>query len=216
MEDTQFNKEDFYLIGAGGFSRELESWFCNSEIEKKYLFKGFIDDNKQALNGFFNDFKIVDSFHDGTMWKGNNVLVGIASCEVKEKMHLNLIQNNTIILSFKHFTSIIAKNSTLGIGYTLCPYVTISCNVLIGNLVSINSGSQIGHDVKIGNYTSIMANVDIGGGAQIGNNVFIGSNVVILPKVKIPDNTRIGAGSVVLKSIKQVGSYFGNPATKIF
>jgi acetyltransferase-like isoleucine patch superfamily enzyme len=61
-----------------------------------------------------------------------------------------------------------------------------------------------------------MANVDIGGSAKIGNNVFIGSNAVILPGVKIPDNTIVGAGSVVIRSLKQVGTYFGNPAKKIF
>ena len=47
-------------------------------------------------------------------------------------------------------------------------------------------------------------------------NVFIGSNAVILPGVKIPDNTIVGAGSVVIRSIKQPGTYFGNPAKKIF
>ena len=61
-----------------------------------------------------------------------------------------------------------------------------------------------------------MANVDIGGGAFIGKNVTIGSGAVILPKVKIPDNVFIGAGSVVIRSIKKEGTYFGNPAKRIF
>jgi acetyltransferase-like isoleucine patch superfamily enzyme len=60
-----------------------------------------------------------------------------------------------------------------------------------------------------------MANVDVGGGCKIGNNVTIGSGATVLPKVKIPDNTTIGAGSVVLRSIKEAGTYFGNPAKKI-
>ncbi len=216
MEDIQFNKEDFYLIGAGGFSRELESWIENSDFSNKYNLIGFIDDNEKALEGYPNDYKIVDSFANGVLWKNKNLVVGIASCEVKQKLHFEIETNNSNILSFSHNSSLIAKNSQLGKGYVLCPYVIVSCNVIIGDLVSINSGSQIGHDVTIGNYTSIMANVDIGGGAVIGNNVFIGSNAVILPGVKIPDFTRIGAGSVVLKSLKSSGTYFGNPAKKIF
>ena len=216
MEDILFNKEDFYLIGAGGFSRELESWIENSDFSKKYKLVGYIDDNEKALDGYKNDYKIVDSFDNGGLWKNKNLVVGIASCEVKQKLHFQFEANNCNILSFSHNSSLIAKNSQLGKGYVLCPYVIVSCNVNIGDLVSINSGSQIGHDVTIGNYTSIMANVDIGGGAIIGNNVFIGSNAVILPGVKIPDYTRIGAGSVVLKSLKSSGTYFGNPAKKIF
>ena len=216
MEDIQYNKEGVYLIGAGGFARELESWIENSEFSKNYNLIGYIDDNEKALEGYKNDFKIVDSFKNGSLWKGKNIVLGIASCEVKQKIFDDLINNDCKILSYKHNTSIIAKNTTLGVGYVLCPHVIISCNVKIGNLVSINSGSQIGHDVTIGNYSSIMANVDIGGGANIGNHVFIGSNSVILPGVKIPDYTRIGAGSVVLRTLKSSGSYFGNPAKKIF
>ena len=216
MEGTQYNKENFYLLGAGGFAREIESWYHNTEFSKKYNLEGYFDDDVNALVEIENDFAILDVFTHGELWKEKNILVAIASCEVKAHLEKQLIINNCNILNFKHTTTLVGNNSKLGKGYVLCPYVIISCNVTIGDLVSINSGSQIGHDVKIGNYTSIMANVDIGGGAIIGNNVFIGSNAVILPGVKIPDNTRIGAGSVVLKSIKQVGTYFGNPAKKIF
>lgn len=216
MEDTQFNKKDFYLLGAGGLARELESWMQNTNFANNYSLKGFIDDDLEALKEYDNDFKIKYTFSDGKLWKEKNILLGIASSEIKEKAYHILKNNNSNLLSFSHNFTIIGNNTIIGVGYVLCPFVVISCNVIIGNCVTINSGSQIGHDVRIGDYTSIMANVDIGGGANIGNSVFIGSNAVILPSVKIPDNTRIGAGSVVIKSIKHSGSYFGNPAKKIF
>jgi sugar O-acyltransferase (sialic acid O-acetyltransferase NeuD family) len=216
MEDTQFTKTDFYLFGAGGFSREIASWYNGSEFSEKYLLCGFIDDNSNALLGIQNQFKILDSITDGSIWKGKSVVMGIASCEVKKRLFDILLESNSQILSFKHNSSLIGQDTNMGQGYVLCPNVVVSCNVKSGDLISVNMGTQIGHDVTIGNFTSIMANVDIGGGATIGNNVFIGSNAVILPGVKIPDNTRIGAGSVVIKSIKQAGTYFGVPAKKIF
>lgn len=216
MEDTQFTKTDFYLFGAGGFSRELASWYQDSLFSRSFLLQGYIDDNPDALQNSKNQYKILDSISEGTIWKGKSVVMGIASCDIKEKLFFELKKCNTQFLSFKHDTVLIGQDTFLGEGYVLCPNVIVSCNVKIGDLISVNSGSQIGHDVTIGNFTSIMANVDIGGGATIGNNVFIGSNAVILPGVKVPDNTRIGAGSVVIKSIKQSGTYFGVPAKKIF
>lgn len=216
MEDIQFNKKDFYLLGAGGLARELESWIQNTNFANSYALKGFIDDDLEALKEYDNDFKIKHTFSDGKLWKEKNILLGIASSEIKEKAYHILIKNNCKLLSFSHNFTLIGNNTILGIGYVLCPFVVVSCNVKLGKCVTVNSGSQIGHDVTIGDYTSIMANVDIGGGANIGKSVFIGSNAVILPGVKIPDNTRIGAGAVVIKSIKQSGSYFGNPAKKIF
>lgn len=216
MEDTQFNKKEFYLLGGGGLSRELESWVKDPAFADLYSLKGFIDDNLDALNDFENDFKVLDVFVDGELWKGKNILLGIAASEIKQKAFHLLQQENCNLLSFSHRFTLIGNNSILGKGYVLCPFVVVSCNVTLGDCVTVNSGSQIGHDVTIGDFSSIMANVDIGGGAQIGKNVFIGSNAVILPGVKIPDYTRIGAGSVVIKSIKQVGTYFGNPAKKVF
>lgn len=216
MEDTQFSKKDFYLLGAGGFSRELESWVKDTDFADVYCLKGFIDDNLDALNDFENKFKVLDVFADGKLWKGKNILLGIAASEIKQKAFDLLLDENCNLLSFSHKFTLIGNNSILGKGYVLCPFAVVSCNVTLGDCVTVNSGSQIGHDVTIGDFSSIMANVDIGGNAQIGKSVFIGSNVVILPGVKIPDYTRIGAGSVVIKSIKQVGTYFGNPAKKIF
>lgn len=216
MEDTQFNKKEFYLLGAGGLSRELESWVKDTSFADLYSLKGFIDDNLDALNDFENEYKVLDVFVEGEVWKGKNVLLGIAASEIKQRAFNLLQQENCNLLSFSHRFTLIGNNSILGKGYVLCPFVVVSCNVTLGDCVTVNSGSQIGHDVTIGDFSSIMANVDIGGGAQIGKSVFIGSNAVILPGVKIPDNTRIGAGAVVLKSIKQAGTYFGNPAKKIF
>ncbi|EKT3973277.1 NeuD/PglB/VioB family sugar acetyltransferase [Flavobacterium psychrophilum] len=216
MEDTQYNKDFFYLLGAGGLARELESWLSNTEFSKKYDLKGFIDDNLNALATHDNNYKIVDTFFEGNLWKGKNILIAIARPETKEKAYAVLKENDCNILSFSHSFTVIGNNSILGLGIVLSPFVVISCNVKIGICVTVNSGSQIGHDVVIGDFSSIMANVDIGGGAHIGKNVFIGSNAVILPGVKIPDNTIIGAGSVVLRSVKHSGSYFGNPAKKIF
>lgn len=216
MEDTQFNKNDFYILGAGGFARELESWIEKSNIMNTYRLKGFIDDNLNALSGFENKYKVVDCFLKGQEWKNKKILLGIASTEIKEEAYKLLLKENCEVLSFSHNFSITGNNSILGTGHLLCPFVVVSCNVKFGVCVTVNSGSQIGHDVTLGDFVSIMANVDIGGGAYIGNKVFIGSNAVILPGVKIVENTRIGAGAVVLKSIKESGTYFGNPAKKIF
>ena len=99
---------------------------------------------------------------------------------------------------------------------TACYFHVYFGTKIIGKSVFINNGSQIGHDVVIMDYVNIMANVDIGGNCEIGEMVTIGTGATILPGIKIPANTFIGAGSVVFRSIKQPGTYVGNPAKKIF
>lgn len=214
MEDTRFNNE-IVLIGAGGLAREIVSWHNTSKNNLKTKIVGFLDDNLNALDGYSTNLHILDKVDLSKITKDQSVIFAISNVETKKKLLESAIASNVQIANYIHESCFIGERTIFGKGFVMLPYAIISCDTTIGDLTFINNGSQIGHDVKIGDFTSIMANVDIGGGAVIGNNVFIGSNAVILPGVKIPDNTRIGAGSVVLRSIKNVGTYFGNPARKI-
>jgi sugar O-acyltransferase (sialic acid O-acetyltransferase NeuD family) len=216
MEATQYNNLEIIILGAGGLAREIVSWHNTGSNENNTKIIGFMDKNLEALNDYDIDQKIIGKIELDNIKKNQSVICAIADVNVKEKLYGDLIQAKISIFSFVHKSCYIGERTICGEGLVLLPYAIISCDSKIGNLVFINNGSQIGHDVIIGDFTSIMANVDIGGGAQIGKNVFIGSNAVILPGVKIPDDTRIGAGAVVLKSIKNKGTYFGNPAKKIF
>lgn len=217
MEDTQYNKK-LRILGAGGCGRELASWIgLHKSFKKEYTFKGFLDDNLDALKLIENDYNVIDTITISALENAQNVLVGIIDVIHKKNLHLNLLTNSKVnIVSFISENAVIGSNSYFGIGHIFSPFVVVSCNVTVGNIVFINSGSQIGHDVRIGNYVSIMANVDIGGNAIIEDEVFIGSGAVILPGIRIASGVRIGAGAVVIRSIKKSGTYFGNPAKKIF
>lgn len=215
MVDIQFNNE-IIIIGAGGLAREIVSWHNTSKNSLSTKIVGFLDDNLNALDHYPTDLKILGKVDLAIVKNNQAVIFAISDVNVKKTLLEKAINSSVKIANFIHESCFIGERTSYGEGFIMHPYAIVSCDTIIGDLTFINNGSQIGHDVKIGNFTSIMANVDIGGGAEIGSNVFIGSNAVILPGVKIPDNTRIGAGSVVLKSIKLEGTYFGNPAKKIF
>lgn len=215
MGDTQFNNE-IIIIGAGGLAREIVSWHNTSKNNLSTKIVGFLDDNLNALEGYITNLNILGKVDLENIKQNQSVIFAISNVNAKKILLEKAIISNVKVANYIHESCFIGERTTFGKGLVMLPYAIVSCDIYIGDLVFINSGSQIGHDAKIGNYTSIMANVDIGGGAEIGNNVFIGSNAVILPGVKIPDNTRIGAGAVVLRNIKESGTYFGNPAKKIF
>lgn len=214
MGDIQYDKTKIIILGAGGLAREITSWVNNSN--SKVDITGYMDDLYDSVT--INEFGLYilgkisfDNFLDN-----QTAICAFVNCFDKERLYLKSLNYKIKFTQFIHDSCIIGDRTSFGIGFLLLPNALISCDVKIGNLVFVNIGSHIGHDVIVGDFTSIMANVDIGGGAQIGKNVFIGSNAVILPGVKIPDNTIVGAGSVVIRSLKQPGTYFGNPAKKIF
>lgn len=212
MEDILLDKRIVSIVGAGGLGRELASWI-NLEGNQDYVLRGFWDDNLKAFDNIHCNY---DLLGETAKIKGN-VLLGIMDSEIKKKL-VNAFdkKHNINLLSYSHKSTIVGERTVVDKGSVFFPNVLISCDVTLGKGCFLNLGVQVGHDVSIGDYTSIMPSVNIGGGSIIGDSVFIGTGVVILPGVKIPSNCRIGAGSVVVKSIKEVGTYFGNPAKKIF
>jgi sugar O-acyltransferase (sialic acid O-acetyltransferase NeuD family) len=213
MEDIQYNNQEVIIVGSGGLAREIISWNNNSKNKLNII--GFLDDFK-PINDDINGIKILGKINFSDFLTNRKIIFGISNCLSKQQIFKDAQMNNVEFSHFIHDTCLIGERTKIGVGLIMLPYSIISCDTQIGNLVLINNGSQIGHDVIIDDYTSIMANVDIGGGVIIGKNVFIGSNAIILPGVKIPDNTIIGAGSVVIRSVKEKGTYFGNPAKKVF
>jgi len=56
------NKKEKYniiIVGAGGFGREVYLWTKDSFPKGKYYIKGFLDDDKRALDKFNLDITII-------------------------------------------------------------------------------------------------------------------------------------------------------------
>lgn len=214
MEDIQLNKIKVGIIGAGGLGREIDSWICSDKASNLEV-EGFWDDNLEALNKFNLSKGVIGTINDDNL--SENLLIGIMDCDFKEKIFEAIDKKKRhSILSYIHESVLIGSRIQLDEGVVIFPNAVISCDVKIGRGAFINLGTHVGHDVAIGDYVSIMPNVDLGGNSIIENNVFIGSGSTILPGVKILAHTRIGAGSVIVKTIKESGTYFGNPAKRIF
>ena len=119
----------------------------------------------------------------------------------------NIISPDTLFLD--------KGNMRMGKGNIICSRCLISCNTTIGDFNTFNGYITFGHDSVIGDFNSVMPAVKISGGVVIGNCNFLGVNSVILQYKSIADDVTIGASSVVLRSIKDPGTYVGNPAKRI-
>ncbi len=96
--------------------------------------------------------------------------------------------------------------------------VLIGANVVINNLVTIDSGIEtpttighnsfimshchIGHDAILHENVTLSPGAVIGGHAEIGKNVTIGINASVHQRVKIPEGCMIGMGAIITKGAK--------------
>lgn len=203
------------IIGAGGFGRELLQWIKDINApQKKWVIKGFIDDNPNALDGFDYEIRVIGSI---TNWQpsSNEVFAcAIADPHIKEKVVALLKARGAKFESIIHPTAVIGANNFIGEGLVAYPNSCITVDTHIGNFVTLLI-SSIGHDARVGDFTTISSSCDITAGVNIGKSVFIGTGTTIIPKRKIGCDAFIGAGSVVFTHVKSKEKVMGNPAKKV-
>jgi len=193
------NFEKFYIVGKGGYGKQLSMMLKENEIIKSNI---FVDDKLKFNLKKFSKLREKIYF---------NIFVG--KPYHREKIYFLLKKKNLI------YSTLILSNSNIytnkiGSGCIIEHYVLLANNVKLGIGCFILTGSVIGHDSAIGNFCNIGTNVTISGNVKVGKKVSIGSQSFISDNIKICQNVVIAPGSVVLKDIVKPGIYNGNTYIK--
>lgn len=209
--------KNLIIIGAGGFGREVYSWACDMpECNKAWQIGGFIDDDLEAFKEYAYPVGVISSLSEYVIQPNDIFICAIGKPQLKQ-VCIDLIKRKGAnhFVNIIHPTAVVAKNVKLGVGVILCPMTVTNADAVLGNFVTINNHSNVGHNSEIGDYTQINGYCDITGGVTVGKNVFFGSSAAVLPGVKIGDNVIVGAGSIVVKNVEANSTIFGNPAKRI-
>ena len=105
----------------------------------------------------------------------------------------------------------------IGPGAILCPFVTLTSNIQIGQHFHANLYSYVEHDCVIGNFVTFAPGVKCNGNVHIEDHAYIGTGAVIkqgkpgAPLV-IGKGAVVGMGAVVTKSVPAGATVVGNPA----
>ena len=197
----KFTSENFYLVGGGGYGKQLEFMLKQDKIissarfvddKHKFKIKNFLKTNKKIyFNITISNVKIRESIYNLSKKK-------------------NLVYT-TLILPFSNIYS-----KKISKGCIIEPNTVIANNVSIGLGSFIFTGTNIGHDTSIGNFCNVGSSVVISGNVNIGKKVIIGGQSFISNNLNICSNAVIAPGSVVLSDIKKPGIYNGNMLVKPF
>lgn len=208
--------KNLYIIGAGAFGRELESWLDSSieSVFPEYQLQGFLHSGPSDLDQYSCDHKIVGNWKDFSFGPDDAILLGIADAKWKRRI-VEKLHGTVSFPTYVHPSVPIGKYTRIGEGTIVLLNSLVSCNVSIGEYVTINTGSQFGHDCMIEDYASVMSNVDFGGWCSLGEDSFVGTNATITPKTHIGKRVQIGAGSIVVRDVPDGWHMFGNPASRL-
>lgn len=207
--------KNLVIIGAGSYGREIYNLALECRgYGTEYTIKGFID-NLYVEVGYDNYPPILSKVEEYTPQKDDVFVCALMDVDVKKKYIDVIMSKGGIFISLIHRSASIWQNTKLGSGCIICDHVHISCDVHIGNFVTIQTMSIVGHDCIIGDYSHLNCFSFLGGRCQVGDFSTINTGAILHPGKKTGRHTLIGAGSVVLKNVKDGMSMFGNPAEYI-
>jgi len=203
------------IVGAGGFGREVYLWAKDSFSKDQYRIKGFLDDNPRILNNYNMDIGIIGDLDGYEIKKQDRFVFAIGDIDVKKHLVTKLKEKGAKFLTLIHPTAIVANTAKIGQGVIICPFVTVSDYVQLGDFVMMNIYSSCGHDAKVGDYCILSPYATLNGFVILEDEVFLGTHSTIIPYKKIGYKSKISANSVVMRDVPANKMVFGVPGKAI-
>lgn len=207
--------KNLIIIGAGGMGRTMYSNALESVgYGERFVVKGFIDDNLEALDGFPNYPPVIGTIRDYQPQEDDVFVSSMGGASRRPCME-EIIRRGGEFLDLIHQTARLLTNVKVGKGNFIGAYTVIGNDVVIGDYNMIQSYTVIGHDAKIGDYNRIDTHVTCVGGVVIEDDVNIHTSAVISHNVVVETGAHVGALSFVIKKVKAGTTVMGNPAKKL-
>ncbi len=208
--------KDLYIIGAGGFGREV-AWIVEriNSIKPTWNLKGFIDDNETLWGSTEGEYHVFGGCEYLSALEDVYTVCAVGSSNVRKKI-IEKLKDTSVKFATLVDPSVLYSNSVkIGEGAIVCAGTIITVDVNIGDHVIVNLDCTIGHDAVIDDFVTIYPSVNVSGNVLIGECSELGTGTQIIQGKKVISNTIIGAGAIVVKDCLESGTYVGSPAKKI-
>ena len=217
--------KSLYIIGAGGFGREV-AWLVERINEREILkgkepiwnIKGFIDDNENILGEKEDNYFVVgncDYLKKQSEQSEVYAVCAVGSANIR-KIIINKLNDSKIKFATVIDPSVImSKRVQIGEGTIICAGTIITVDVAIGNHVIINLDCTLGHDDIIHDFVTIYPSVNVSGNVAVGECSEMGTGMQIIQGKNIGTGSIVGAGAVVVRDIPDGCTAVGNPAKPI-
>jgi sugar O-acyltransferase (sialic acid O-acetyltransferase NeuD family) len=145
------------------------------------------------------------------------VSLAIANSTIREKLVERCCADRVGFVEVRAANVVELDDVRIGEGAILCPFVTLTSNIRIGNHFHANLYSYVEHDCVIGDFVTFAPGVHCNGNIHIEDHVYIGAGAVIRQgspgrPLVIGRGSVVGMGAVVTKDVPAGATVAGNPA----
>lgn len=205
------------IIGARGYGRIACDIARNMPgYGSEFDIKGYLDDKNDALDGFYDYPKIIDTVENYHAKKDDVFVCALGDVKAKEK-YIDILNKQEIEwFTIIHPSAMINHNAKIGKGCIISQGALLDVDSELGDFVCVQCYALVGHDVKIGKYCMIDSLCFLGGGDVIEDSVTLHTRSTVAPKITIGKNSVINACSLIIRNVKSSCVMMGNPAKEIF
>ncbi len=208
----------FAIFGAGGHGREV------MPIVRQHLHQThteawdlvFVDDHPTAAQ--INGHRVVTY----AQWlmepaQSRHISLAISNGDVREKLARRCTADGVEFFEVRAANVVVMDDVQIGPGALLSPFVTLTCNIKIGQHFHANLYSYVTHDCVIGDYVTFAPGVHCNGNVVIEDHVYIGTSAILKNgkpghPIVIGRGSVVGMGAVVTRSVPPGSTVAGNPA----
>ncbi len=212
MEDKN-NLKDLYIIGAGGFGREV-AWLVEriNAVKQTWNLKGFMDSDSSLHGTIVGKYKV----HGHELMLNDMEDVYAVAAVGNAKARKRVVEELTCKFATLIDPSVCLSDTvSIGEGSIICAGCILTVDIIIGSHNIIDLDCTIGHDAKTEEFVTFYPSVNISGQVEVGSCCEFGTGSQIIQGVSVCSGSIIGAGAVVVKDIIESGTYIGIPSRKI-
>jgi sugar O-acyltransferase (sialic acid O-acetyltransferase NeuD family) len=209
--------EGIIILGSAGLAKEFYYYVKRSHPEiKEFIFVNDLEDGQTSIEIDGENFLVVK---DWVFEKKYNFIVAVGNPQIKKKLvtkalDSGLIPTRTIV---DPSSTVLINHSNLGYGGMISPGCVITSNIKLGDYVTLNLNTTVGHDTIIGDYCTTNPGVHISGQITIGSCNEFGTGCIVRDKLIIGSNKTFGAQTAVVKNVMndQPEIYVGVPSKRL-
>ena len=204
--------KSIYIFGYSGHAYVV----IESILDLGYTIKGYFDIQKAHHNPYKLQYMGSEKSVDLKQIVGTDFVFPCVGDNLLRNQMLQLFKekglNQCTIIDP---TANVSPSAQIGVSTYVGKGSIINAQAQIGDACVVNSGAIIEHDCRVSSASHVGPGAVLCGNVQVGNKTLIGAKSVIRPNLFICGDVTLGAGSVLVKSIKNEGTWVGNPAREI-
>ncbi|MFT3735707.1 MAG: acetyltransferase [Rhodocyclaceae bacterium] len=205
--------KDLVIVGAGGHGREVLQLVRDiNAVSPQWNVLGFVDDAWTAPR----ELAGVPVLGRPDWLRGRDcaVTVAIGAPAVRRKVVQRLMAEGVCdFATLVHPAAYVGARVKIGIGSVLAVSAVVTCDVLIGEHVLINTAAVASHDCQLADWVTLAPRATLCGAVKLAEGAEVCAAATVLQGLEVAAWARVGGGACVIGPVGANETVVGVPAS---